>query len=106
MIYTSLAVLALSASAALSPGARLVHFHPHAAQLDNRITLTLRNGAPVFQDVKIDGRSYTIGAHQGITVKAPAGTVIYADSATGSLRRGATIAQLSAKIDHQLLDIK
>ena len=41
MIYTSLAVLALSASTAVSPLSKLVHFHPRSAQPDTRISLTI-----------------------------------------------------------------
>jgi hypothetical protein len=106
MIYTSLAVLALSASTVISSLPKLVHFHPHAAQPDTRIIVTLHNDATIFQDVKIDGRSYTIKAHQGLTIKAPAGTVIYSDINTGSHRRGQEIAQLGPELNQQLIDLK
>jgi ABC-type transporter Mla subunit MlaD len=106
MIYTSLAVLALSASTAVSPLSKLVHFHPHSAQPDTRITLTLRNDAPVFQDVKIAGRSYTILAHQAINIKAPAGTVVYADSTTGTHRRGDVLVEISSQVQDKMLDLQ
>jgi hypothetical protein len=106
MIYTSLAVLALSASTAVSPLSKLVHLHPHGAQPDTRVSLTIRNEAPVFQDVNIDGRSYTIGSKQGITIKAPAGTVVYAASSTGLLHRGEVVAQLSAQLNQKDIVLK
>jgi hypothetical protein len=106
MIYTSLAVLALSASAAVSPLSKLVHLHPHSAQMDTRVSVTLHNDAPVFQDVKIDGHSYTVWAHQGLIVKAPAGTVVYADSSTGAHHRGDVLVTLTAQVNQQSIDLK
>jgi hypothetical protein len=106
MIYTSLAVLALSASTAVSPLPKLVHFHPHAAQPDTRISLTLHNASPIFQDIKVAGRSYTILAHQGLNIKAPAGTVIYADSATSTHRRGDVLLEVSSQVQNEKIDLK
>jgi len=106
MIYTSLAVLALSASAAVSPLSKLVHLHPHSAQPDTRVSVTLHNDAPMFQDVKVDGHTYTVWSKQGLTIKAPAGTVVYADSSTGSHRRGEVLVTLTAQVDHQSIDLK
>ena len=105
MIYTSLAVLALSASAAVSPLSRMVHMHPHAVAADARVTLTVHNNANVFQDVKVAGRSYTVPAKHSITVKAPTGTVLYADSSTGGLKRGQVITQLDQQNDQQSINI-
>jgi hypothetical protein len=106
MIYTSLAVAVLSASTAVSPLSKLVHFHPHSTQPDTRISVTLHNNAPIFQDVKIDGRSYTILAHQGLTVKAPAGTMIYADSATTGHHRGDVLVEISSTVKDQTITLK
>jgi hypothetical protein len=106
MIYTSLAVLALSASTAVSPLTKLVHFHPHSAQPDTRITFILRNDAPIFQDVKVAGRSYTILPHQAINIKAPAGTVIYADSTTGGHRRGDVLVEVSSQVKDKMLELQ
>ncbi len=106
MVYTSLALLALSASTAVSPLPKLVHFHPHAIQPDTRITVTFRNDAPIFQDVKVAGRSYTIMSHQRLVVKAPAGTVIYADSNTGNHHRGDVLVEISAQVRNQNFDLK
>jgi hypothetical protein len=107
MIYTSLAVLALSANAAVSPQiARLVHMHPHASQPDTRISLTIHNQASIFQDVKVDGRSYTIPSERGLTIKAPIGTVVYADSATGRHHRGDVLAEMSSSLDHKVINLK
>jgi hypothetical protein len=106
MIYTSLALLALSASTTVSPLSKLVHFHPHSAQPDTRISVILHNDSPIFQDVKVDGRSYTILAHQGLVVKAPAGTIIYADSATGTYRRGEEIAEVRPSLNSRSIHLQ
>ena len=106
MIYTSLAILAMSASTAVTPLPKSVHLHPHSAMLDNRISLTLHNNAPMFQDVLIGGRSYTIQAHQGLVIKAPAGTVVYADSATGLHHRGDVLVEVSSAVENQTLTLK
>lgn len=106
MIYTSLAVLAMSASTAVSPLPSAIHLHPHAPLLDNRISVTLHNNAPIFQDVMIGGRSYTIWAHQGLTIKAPAGTIVYADSATGNHQRGEVLVEVSSAVQDKTLTLK
>ncbi len=106
MIYTSLAIVMLSASTAVSPLSKLVHFHPHAAQPDNRISVTLHNDQPIFQDVKVDGHTYTISAHQGLTIKAPAGTVIYSDSSTGVHKRGEVLVQVSSQVRDQTFQLR
>jgi hypothetical protein len=106
MIYTSLAVLALSATAAAPQLGKLVHLHPHAVQNDTRVSVTIHNDAFFFQDVRIDGHTYTLEARKGITVKAPVGTVVYIASSTGEHHRGDVLVQMSAQLDQKLIDIR
>jgi hypothetical protein len=106
MIYTSLAVLALSATAAAPQFGRLVHLHPNATQNEARVSLTIHNDASLFQDVKIDGHIYTVEAKRGITVKAPAGTVVYVASNTGELHRGAVLVQITPQLDQKSIEIR
>jgi hypothetical protein len=106
MIYTSLAVLALSASAVMNPITHLVHMHPRPAQADNRVSVVLYNNGNSFQDVKVDGHFYTVNAHHTLEVKAPAGTVVYAASRTFSHRRGDAILEVTPKVENQRIDIK
>jgi hypothetical protein len=84
MIYSSLAVLVLAASA-LAPSASaapslgsLVHLHPHTA--DARVNVSLVNKSYTFIDVKIQGETYTVRSHETLFVKAPVGTVVYSNS--------------------------
>ena len=104
MIYTSLAVRALSASALASPLSTPVHLHPKMP--DTRINLSLYNKANGFRDVKIDGHSYTVPAHESLRVKAPAGTVIFADSRTPRFRRGDVMLQVTPQNDNQKIVIE
>ena len=101
MIYTSLAVLAMSASAAVSPLSNMVHLHPKAAQPDTRISVTLVNQAYSFRDVQVAGHTYTVNPSHTLTIKAPAGTVIYAASRTPLLHRGDVVLAVTPQYDHQ-----
>ena len=105
MIYTSLAVLAMSASSVLSSLPR-THLHTRSSQLDHRVSVTLHNSSAIFQDVKVAGRTYTIPAERGITIKAPAGTIVYADGPTGLHRRGDALLEMSSVTDQQKIDIR
>jgi hypothetical protein len=106
MIYSSLAILALSASAAVNPFTNLVHLHPRPAQPDTRISLKIHNNGISFCDVRIDGHTYTVGEHKTVTVKAPAGTVIYADSRTPQYRRGDAIVAITPELNDHQIDLK
>lgn len=106
MIYTSLAVLALSASAVLSPLSNLIHLHVRSVRLDKRISLILHNTSPSFQDVAINGYSYTIPSHHELLVKAPVGTRIFAASSTGLHHRGELIAEVGTRQEAQAIELK
>ena len=106
MIYTSLAVLAMSASSVLSPLPRTVHLHTRSSQPDTRVSVTLHNSSAIFQDVKVAGRTYTIPAERGITIKAPTGTIVYADGPTGLHRRGDALLEMSSVTNQQKIDIR
>jgi hypothetical protein len=99
MFYSSLAVLALAASAAL-PAAALpsvgnpVHLHP-GSQKDTRVTVELLNRTDNFRDVLIGGQSYTIHAHELVNIKAPAGTVIYVNSYMPHHHRGDALLSIT-----------
>jgi hypothetical protein len=41
-----------------------------------------------------------------LTIKAPTGTVIYADSFNGPRKRGDVIAQLDASLDKKAIELK
>jgi hypothetical protein len=104
MIYSSLAVLVLSA-ASIMPHTNVVHLHPRSAQTDNRISLTLVNNGVHFHDVKIGTATYTIQPHHTLSVKAPEGTVVYASTTSFNHKRGDAILEVSPKLGNQKIDI-
>jgi hypothetical protein len=105
MIYTSLAVLAMSASAAVSPFSNLVHMHPHAKPVDNRINVRLYNQSPSFCELTVAGKTYTVMSHEELFVKAPAGTIVYAASRMPFVKQGDVVLELSDKINNQKINI-
>jgi hypothetical protein len=72
---------------------------------DARVFVTLENKSPVFRDVKIAGHSYTLQPHDLLTVKGPAGTVVYAASAFGNVHRGDALVELEPSMDHSRVAI-
>ena len=101
MIYSSLAVLALSASAVVNPFTNLVHMHPRPAQADTRIDIVLFNESPGFRDINVGGKIYTVQSHHSVELKAPVGTVVYAGSPTVTHKRGDAILEVTPKVNHQ-----
>jgi hypothetical protein len=73
---------------------------------DARVFVTLVNKASTFRDLKIDGHSYTLMPNDLITVKAPAGTVVYANSKFGKYHRGDTLVALTQSLDHTRVSIR
>ncbi len=67
--------------------------------------MTLVNTSVVFRDVKIEGHTYTLQPHELLTVKGPAGTVVYAASSFGKTHRGDTLVALTPSMDHSRVAI-
>jgi hypothetical protein len=55
--------------------------------------------------VKIDGHTYTLQPHELLTVKGPAGTVVYAASEFGRYHRGDTVVALTPSLDHSRISL-
>jgi hypothetical protein len=67
---------------------------------DGRVFVTLQNKGVTFLDVKIGDHTYTMQPHDLLTVKGPAGTVVYAASSFGKIHRGDALVALTPAIDH------
>jgi hypothetical protein len=104
MIYSSVAVLALAASAAIPPFHH-IHLHPQP-QTDERVELTLINHSPRFNDVKVGGHSYEITPDHSLTIKAPVGTVVYQDSTSAYHRRGEVLVSLTPELNRTVMELK
>ena len=102
----SLTLLALSACTIASASAADTNHHLQLEhKKDTRVFVTLVNKSVTFRDVTIDGRSYTMLPNDLLTVKAPAGTVVYAGSAYRKYHRGDALVALTPSMDHSRVAI-
>jgi hypothetical protein len=104
MIYTSLAVVVMSASSALSPLSKFVHLHQHSMRADARISVTLHNKTNSFADILIEGRTYEVPAHHSVSVKAPAGTLVFADG-PNTKSHHERVVELSTAVNEKTIDV-
>jgi len=95
----------MSASALVNPFSNLVHMHPRPAQPDNRVSIVIRNESVGFRDVKVGGHIYTIQASRSISIKAPAGTVVYAASPTVGYHSGDAILEVTPKVNNKIINL-
>ena len=105
MILSSLAAVVLSASA-FSPLSHLVHLHPKGTQPDTRVSIVLVNQSSSFRDVKVYGHSYTINSHGTLSITAPVGTAVFADSRTPDFHRGDVMLELEPANRDQRINIR
>jgi hypothetical protein len=86
------------------PLGKALHLHPRALrEQDTRITVYLFNKAERFQEVSVAGRVYTVMPHYGLTIKAPAGTGVFAGTSTVSHHKGDLLFSVSP--EHSLKTI-
>ena len=96
----SLTLLALSACTVASASAAGTNHDLRPSKKDARVFVTLVNKSPLFRDVTIDGHKYTVMPNDLLTVKAPAGTVVYAASRYGKTHTGDPLLELVPAMDH------
>jgi hypothetical protein len=84
-----------------------LHRHPEPAQAkDSRVTVQIRNDAPMFKDIKIDGHVYTVLSHQFLSIKAPQGTEVYAASTGLNYRRGDLLFEINPALKDAIVALK
>jgi hypothetical protein len=101
----SFTLLALSVCSVASASAAVTNHHSNHAK-DGRVFVTLVNSGFTFMDVKVDGKTYTLQPHNLLTVKGPAGTVVYAASSFGRLHRGDVLLALTPGLDQSRITIR
>lgn len=101
--FTLMALSICTAVSASAAGANHDLGSPH--KKDARVFVTLVNKGVTFRDVKIDGHTYTLQPHELLTVKGPAGTVVYAASDFGRYHRGDTLVALTPSLDHSRISL-
>ncbi|MDP9049571.1 MAG: hypothetical protein M3O31_02460 [Acidobacteriota bacterium] len=98
----SIVLIAGAALAAPSANAwplgKVLHFHPSTATKDSRINFQLVNKGHLFQDVNVAGKVYTIMPQQTFTIKAPAGTDVYAASTGIGHRKGELLFEITPQM--------
>jgi hypothetical protein len=92
-------------TAASASAASTNHDLSSSHKKDARVFVTLVNKGVIFRDVKIDGHTYTLRPHELLTVKGPAGTVVYAASSFGKYHRGDTVVALTPSLDHSRVSL-
>jgi len=103
MIYTTLAVLAMSASAAITP--LRAHMHSHVKPVDHRISVTVYNNASNFRELTVNGKTYTVLPYEELAIKAPVGTQVLAGSIMPFHKVGDLVLEVTPKLDHQKINI-
>ncbi len=102
----SCTLLALSICSVASASAAVTTDHHANRAKDDRIFVTLVNTGFTFMDVKVDGHTYTVQPHDLLTVKGPAGTVVYAASSFGRRHRGDVLLALTPGLDRSRITIR
>ena len=105
MIYSSLAILAVAASATIPPFGNLFHMHPHAKP-DDRVSVIVVNHGKSFQDVSVDGHVYTITADSNICIKAPVGTIVYRATSRPYHPKGEVLLAMTPEANDQKVELK
>jgi hypothetical protein len=102
----SFTLLALSVCSVASASAAVTNHDFHARRAkDARVFVTLVNTGVTFRDVRVDGHIYTLQPHELLTVKGPAGTMVYAASSFGKYHRGDVMVALTPSLDHSRISI-
>jgi hypothetical protein len=101
----SFTLLALSFCTVASASAAGTNHDLRPTRKDARVFVTLVNKSVMFRDVRIDGHIYTLQPHDLLTVKGPAGTVVYAASPCGKIHRGDALLALTPAMDHSRISI-
>jgi len=87
---TFVVALSLVAPSAYAwPLGRLFHLHPAAASAkDPRISFAVYNKSGIIQDFDVAGRKYTLLPNSGLTITAPEGTQISAETVSRGHNKG------------------
>ena len=102
----SLTLLALSAcTVASASAAGTNHDLRPSHKKDARVYITLVNKSFEFRDVAIDGHKYTVMPNDTLSVKGPAGTVVYAASRYKKIQAGDPLVELVPSMDNSRISL-
>ena len=99
----ALFVIALSLSATSAhawPLGRLLHLHPTATSAkDTRISFALFNKSGIIQDVDVAGQKYRLLPNSGLTITAPEGTEVIAETISRGHNKGDVLFAVQASLE-------
>jgi hypothetical protein len=99
---SSIAVLILAgaiAPTAANAGSVANLMHPYFAARTANVQIKLYNKGVVSQDVKVNDKVYTVKPHASVTIKAAAGTQVYAATASASHQLGDMLFVITPQLD-------
>lgn len=89
------------------PLGRLLHLHPEAAAArDAGIKFQLYNRSGVVQSIEVGGRKFTLAPNSGVSVNAPAGTPVTAQTAAAGVRAGDTLFAVQPNLRHTTVTLR
>lgn len=99
LLAGSLAPVAASAA----PLGKMIHMHPRGSHShDGRVTVFLVNKNDMFRDVQVGGKTYTVLAHESVSITAQSGTQIVA-AGPASNARGNIVATIEPSLNSRLI---
>ena len=72
---------------------------------DTRISVSFHNAGPLFEDVSVAGRVYTVKADGWLQIKAPSGTAVIAESTGSGHRKGDLLFAITPKVDNSTITL-
>jgi hypothetical protein len=72
---------------------------------DTRISVSFHNAGPIFEDVSVDGRVYTVKANGWLQIQAPAGTAVYAESTGSGHRKGDLLFAVTPEVSNSTITL-
>jgi hypothetical protein len=108
-LVSSIAVLILAgaiAPTAANAGSVGNLMHPYfaaRATKDATVAIKLYNQGVISQDVKVNDKVYTVKPHASVTIKAPAGTQVYAATASANHQPGDVLFAITPQLDGETL---
>jgi hypothetical protein len=99
---SSIAVLILAgaiAPTAANAGSVANLMHPFFAARTANVQIKLYNKGVVSQDVKVNDKVYTVKPHASVTINAPAGTQVFAATASANHQPGDVLFAITPQLD-------
>ena len=111
LLVSSFAILILAgaiAPMAANAGSVGNLMHPYfaakaTAVKTTSVQITLYNKGTVAQNVKVNDKVYTVKPHASVTIKAPAGTQVFAATASATHQSGDVLFALTPQLDGDII---